>query len=375
MSASGQIMEQVRTTAPTRSAATPRREWLLALLGLASFAVGLAVAPERTWAQGLLVSFGLLTLALFGGIFLALHYLSGARWSTPLVCLAEALAGLLPLATAGMGVVLVAGVSLYPPPGEEAGLFRQQWLERPFLLARAALYGSLWLVLTRGLVRASRQADADRGRAARWSAAFLIVFGITFWLASYDWIMALEPDWASTIFPLYQFAGLYLGGIALLIVLALGPPRQRLAALGLEQRHDLGKLLFAFSSFWMYIWYCQYLLIWYVNNPEETHYYTRRLQGGWEPLVLVNVLLNWLVPFVVLLPQKSKRSSYVLVRVAAVVLAGRVLDLYLAIFPPVVGAVPAWGLVETGMLVGAAALGLAVIRRGLGNPETSQGIG
>ncbi len=151
-----------------------------------------------------------------------------------------------------------------------------------------------------------------------------MVFGVTFTLASVDWVMSLEPLWYSTIFGIYNFAGLFLSGLAAIILVALwlerqGPLRN---VLNEDHLHDLGKLLFAFSMFWMYIWFSQYMLIWYTNIPEETTYFVRRVHGHWLVLFLVNVVLNWLVPFAVLLRRDTKRHRTTLGRVAVVVLVG-----------------------------------------------------
>ena len=116
--------------------------------------------------------------------------------------------------------------------------------------------------------------------------------------------------------------------------------------------HDLGKLLFAFSVFWVYIWFSQYMLIWYTNIPEETSYFVRRVHGGWFPLFIVNVVLNWVVPFFVLLRRDTKRHRQTLGLVAGIVLVGRWVDLYLMIFPAVVGESPDFGLWELGLTLG-----------------------
>jgi hypothetical protein len=91
----------------------------------------------------------------------------------------------------------------------------------------------------------------------------------------------------------------------------------------------------------MYIWFSQYMLIWYADITDETAYFTARLHNAWAPLFLLNVLLNWIVPFAVLLPRSTKRSPRVLARVAAVVLAGRLLDVYLMVAPAFQGQRPA----------------------------------
>src|SRR6185437_15451698 len=95
----------------------------------------------------------------------------------------------------------------------------------------------------------------------RLSAAFLVVFGVTCWLSSVDWIMSLEPEWSSTIFGVYHFSGLFLGALAAITAVAIYLERQGAlrGILSARHRHDLGTLLFSFSSFWMYIWFSQYL--------------------------------------------------------------------------------------------------------------------
>src|SRR5262249_2919065 len=157
----------------------------------------------------------------------------------------------------------------------------------------------------------------------------------TFWLASDDWIMSLDHGWSSTIFGVYNFAGMFQAGLAALILLAvwlhrLGPVRHVLPQ---EHRHHLGKLPCAFRPVLADLSFFHSMLIWYVNNPEETSYYIRRLEGAWQPLVFVNVILNWVVPFIVLLPRATKCNPGVLSKVALVVLLGRALDLALMVLP------------------------------------------
>ena len=120
-----------------------------------------------------------------------------------------------------------------------------------------------------------------------WAPAFIVVFALTITLAAYDWLVSLDPSWSSTMFAVYVFAGTFVQGIAADHA-GDGPAacaRQPLrAVVGEQQLHDLGKMLFAFSIFWAYIWICQYLLIWYGNIPEEVGHYVTRTNGGWLPL-------------------------------------------------------------------------------------------
>jgi hypothetical protein len=340
----------------------------LALLGGATLVAGSASSPGRAWPNVLLVSNYLVGLAAGGLVLVALHYVTGARWSVPLRRLPEALAVALPAAGLGIPAVLLLQPSVYPwtlaPAGEHASAFRGFWLERPFVLGRALAYLAVWLAFALLIVRASRRQDrtgdpALTRRNVRLSAGFLVAFGVTCWLSSDDWLMSLEPDWASTMFSVYNFTGIFLSALACVTLLAVCLRRRgALRALVTPDRlHDLGTLLFAFSCFWAYTWFCQYLLIWYTNHPEETRYLVWRWQGDWPALVFLDLALSWGVPFVVLLFRSAKRNPLILGAVALVVLAGRWVDLYLMIFPSQGEALATPGVAEAGFALGAVGLG------------------
>jgi hypothetical protein len=348
----------------------------LALLGGVALVAGVFLQPERTWINLLLLSNYLIGLSLAGLLLVALHYVTGARWSVPIRRVPEAMIAVLPAAAIGLAVVLLFQPALYS--WTEAGsehtdsTLHQLWLNRPFFLARAVVYVLLWLAFGTALVRNSRRQDQDNdpaytGRNYRLSAAFLVVFGITFWLASYDWIMSLEPEWTSTIFAVYNFAGLFVSGLAAVILVVLWlrrhSPLQNVVTD--DHLHDLGTLLFAFSSFWMYTWFCQYLLIWYVNNPEETAYFRVREQGSWPRYLLIDLALNWCIPFLVLLFRSAKRNPLILGTMALVVLAGRWVDLFVMIAPSQKHFLPALGAIDVGMLVGAGSLFALIVFRGI----------
>jgi len=190
---------------------------------------------------------------------------------------------------------------------------------------------------------------------------------VTFSLASFDWLMSREPHWYSTVFAAYQFAGVFLGGLAVLTVLLValrraGPLRGVVTD---DHLHDVGKLTLAFATFWAYLWYCQHMLIWYGNLPEETAYYVARSRGAWEPLLVLDPLVNWLIPFLALLPRPAKRSEGVMLNVALLLLAGRWLDLYLQVLPPTLPDGPAFGPWEAAPVAAAAAAATLVIFRAL----------
>jgi hypothetical protein len=352
---------------PVEIAATTRTALMvLAAIGVISAGAGAFMAPERMWASWLLAAYYALGLGLAGLCFVAIHYTSGSTWSVAFRRVPEALAGTLPFAIALLAVVFIVHPQLYGwtadsfAAGPERALaFKRFWLSRPFFLIRAAVYSGIWILFAIAIRGRSRRQDKDGDprwtRAnVRLSAVFLVLFGITVTLASVDWVMSLEFHWFSTMFGVYNFAGLFFSGLAAVILLALwleraGPLR---GVLHESHLHDLGKLLFAFSVFWAYIWFSQYMLIWYTDIPEETSYFVLRQKSGWFPLFILNLFLNWVIPFLVLLRRDTKRQRQTMALVAVVVLLGRWLDIYLMIFPGVVGPSPTFGLWEIGMTLG-----------------------
>jgi hypothetical protein len=348
------------------------------LVGGAVFLTGALFGDPRTWANLLLASYYLLGLGLGGAVLVALFYVTGAGWAVALRRVPEAMIGLLPAAALGLSLVLLAHPSLYPwldpaQNSESLSPFQHVWLDRPFFLLRSLVYLILWISLAFALVRISRRQDQSgatslTARNVGLSAIFLVVFAVTCWLASTDWIMSLEPHWSSTIFGVYNFAGIFLSALAAVCVVTIGlywqgPFRNVLTR---NHLHDLGTLLFAFSSFWMYIWFSQYLLIWYVNNPEESVYFWRRQQPGWQTLFLLNVVLNWGIPFVILLVRSAKQTPWVLLAVAVSILLGRWLDLHLMILRPTAEATPLPSVWGAGLFFAAVGLAALLIGRALG---------
>ena len=329
--------------------------WLVAGAAV-TLAVGLVAAPDRAAANLLLAGWALAGAGLAGAFFVALTYVADATWAIAFRRVPEAMTGAFPAAAVVLALVFVLRPSLYPwtiEPVGAPGSFTQLWLSVPFFVLRAAIYFAAWMLFASLLVRNSRRQDADGDliwtrRNARVSAAFLVVFALTCFLASVDWIMSLTPHWYSTMFGVYNFAGLFQSGLAVIVLLVIwqrqsGPLRH---AVNDEHLHDLGKLLFAFGTFWMYIWFCQFMLIWYANISEETAYFVPRMRGAWFPLVLLDVALNWVVPFVAIMNRPFKRRASVLARVAVAMLVGRWLDLYLMILPSVSPDAPPFGLWE-----------------------------
>ena len=328
--------------------------------------------PVRAWSHLLLDTFYLLSVSLAALLFLAIQFLSAARWSACLRRIPEALMATLPVAAVSMVSLTVARGLIAPSRHGDAIVSPAKafYLSMPFMTARAVAVLGVWVWLAWLVRRASLQQDADDSpihhrQMKRYSAIAAVVFAITFSIASVDWLMSLDARWVSTLFAVYLFSGLLVHGIAAVTLVAATLRARGLARfITTEHLHDLGRLLFGFTTFWAYLWVSQYLLIWYGNIPEEVTHYATRTSGAWQRLFWINLIVNWVVPFVVLLPRATKRDARVLIATALTVLAGRWLDLYLVILPETT-AQPHFGLVELSTAIGAAAVLVVLTSRAL----------
>ncbi len=354
----------------------------LLFIGAIGAAAGLFFSPQLFWPSLLQNSFFYLSLALGALVFVAIQFLANAGWSVALRRVPEAMMGYLPVGAIAMLTVFFGRHVLYEwthPEVVQASHALQAkaaYLNTPFFFARMAVFLLLWTIFMRLLRRESREQDMDGSiihtlRNRKFAAIFIVLFAITFTLASFDWLMSVEPEFYSTIYAFYCFSGLFVSGIAaitLLVILLRG--RGLLPQVNEEHLHNLGKLVLSFATFWAYIWLSQYLLIYYTNLPEETVYYLRRTSTpGWQFLFILNLLLSWLIPFGMLLSRRAKRGTGWLTAACVIVLAGHWLDLYLMIMPGL--GLQAWpglpGLAALAMTCGFGALFFLVFQRNLGH--------
>lgn len=345
------------------------RTALLALgtLGFGTLGIGLALSPARAWTAYLINAFYFLAVAMGALTLIALLHVSKAGWGVVIKRVAEGLTGYLPWAAGSMLLVLAGVHHLYSWSGAHGHddpilKAKSAYLNVPAFAGRMVVVLALWLLFATVLRRRSLAQDAD-GKVAHTtfsvavSAGFLIVFALSGSVASFDWLMSLGPHWQSTIFGWYNLAGMLVAGLAGVLVFAIGLKRLGvLPELNVCHVHDLTKLLFGMTTFWAYLWVSQYLLIWYANIPEETAYYIDRFDGGYKMLFWLVPIVGWLVPFLLLLPRAAKRSESHVLRVCAVVLVGRWIDVYVMVAPQTMPDHVGIGLLEAGGFVGFACL-------------------
>ncbi len=282
--------------------------------------------------------------------WVTLQHLVAARWSVVVRRIGELLAYSLPLlAVLSLPIVLPAlagNSSLFPWVSDE--LMRSSHsleLKRPYLnvgffTVRWLVYFGFWSVLAWFLITQSVRHDesGDESRLARLkalSAPAMIVFALTTTFAAIDFLMTLDPMWFSTIFGVYYFAGCV---VAVHCVISLSlmflQSRGRLTrSVTVHHYHDLGKMTFAFTIFWAYIAFSQFMLIWYANIPEETLWYHHRSHGSWMTVGAVLVVGHFFLPFLGLLSRHVKRSRTGLAFWSVWLLVIHYLDLYYLIMP------------------------------------------
>ena len=363
--------------------------WGLVGLGIVTFLIGIAGEhSQRAW-QAYLVNWLFWSgLALSGLIFTALLQITKAEWAGQLRQLAEALGAFLPVSFFLLILLFVGSEQLFPWILEPVPA-KQVWLNKPFLILRnllsvgvlyscglALLYASLqahgslatqrrsgWLhVLITALSSQEKAEDRETGTRMLTvlSPIFIFLYAILFSLIAFDLVMSLEPHWLSTLFGAYFCIGnLYTGLGALAVIAVIARSSFGLPALFPPERaHDLGKLIFGFCILWTYLFWCQYLPIWYGNLPEETGFLLIRLQEEpWMDMSFVVLLLTFLTPFPLLLLQRVKRTPAVLAVVSLIVVVGMWLERYILVVPSIwhEPALPL-GWIELGMLVGFFAL-------------------
>jgi len=323
-------------------------------LSLASILVGgaaLALAFSRgeaqlAWSSYLIGVFFALGLGVFGVMWLAILYLSGGAWSVTMRRIPEAMtAWLIPGGLLTMAVGLGAGALYHWSHADAVALDPLLAGKAPFLNLTmfAVLVGIslvLWVVFAALFVGASRRQDRDGGmgptRTSRTlSALFLVVFALTFSVVSFYLLLSLDAHWFSTMFAVLVFTDVLQTGTAFVAVVAglLVMAGSLEGFLNENHLHSLGKMVFAATGFWAYIYFCQFMLIWYANIPEETVYFLHRSDNGWLPYFLLLPVLKFVVPFLVMLPRAAKRNPKTLVPVSALIIFAQFWELYLMVAP------------------------------------------
>lgn len=308
--------------------------------------LGTAMSPRHLVERCLITGGSLLTIGLGGLFFILLHHLLGAQWSRVAVrhmrCSLEfivaSLVFLAPLLWRSGDTW--SWFTQHPVPHPESAL-NDGYYQGRFMLARLAICYAAWLGLAYAYtIRAPADSDPNHEaskllRLRFFSGPALVVFALTITSFSFDWVMRLQQGWHSAVLGIYIFSGAVSAALAFLALFTLARDHFSEHAQGIdfEGRHDIAKLLFGFVVFWAYIAFSQYLLMWYANLPVEMAFYQRRSAHAWQWLTLSLITFQFVIPFIVLLSARAKRSMPTLTLAALCAVAGHFLDWYWLVLP------------------------------------------
>ena len=293
----------------------------------------------------MLVSLGVLA-------FYAIQQVAQAGWSPVLFRVMQGITAYLPVGSIIFFIVLVLSglhlnhlfVWLDPEVVANDKLIANKsgYLNFPFWIIRAAIFLIGWN-LYRYYSRKNCLAQDDANdnfyykKNFNLSAIFLVFFIVTESIMSWDWIMSIDPHWFSTLFGWYVFSSFFVSAITTIALVTLYlKSKGALEYVNTSHIHDLAKFMFGFSIFWTYLWFSQYMLIWYANIPEEVTYYITRIDMYNLPFFGA-VVMNFVFPLLILINTDFKRISWILVMAGVVILVGHYLDFFIMIMPGTVG--------------------------------------
>lgn len=244
------------------------------------------------------------------------------------------------------------------------------YLNIPFFLLRAVIYIGGWVFLSWLMRKNSREMDENYSEALfkknfKVSAIFLVFFIVSESMMSWDFIMSIDTHWFSTLFGWFVFASMFVSGITMIALVTIYlKSKGYLEEVNNSHIHDLAKFMFGISIFWEYLWFSQFLLIWYANIPEEAVYFITRIED--YPLLFFGmVFINFMFPLLVLLNSDFKRVNWIVVMTGIVILIGHYINFYVMIMPGTVGESWYIGFPEIGSVLLIAGIFLYVIFNGL----------
>lgn len=346
------------------------------IVGLVFTGVGVALEfghdhghhlAQRLGGNLLINGFFFMGIGLGALFFLALQYATETGWYASVKRVIEAVAGFLP---AGIILLLVALIFITLNEGAHIYIWMDSdvvaadeiiqkkgaYLNIPFFWIRTVVYLGTYFIFWRGFRKRSLLEDKVGGTDIHFTnykkgALFLVFFAVFSSTSSWDWLMSIDVHWFSTLFGWYVFAGMWCTTMITLVTLTLYlKKRGYLPNVNESHIHDLGKWTFATSFLWSYMWFSQFMLIWYANIPEETTYYLTRIKD-FQGLYFGMFLVNFIFPMLLLMSRDAKRHAGILTFVGLVVIFGHWVDVYIMVMAGSMGENASIGFMEIGLLL------------------------
>jgi len=362
---------------------------VLIAIGLISTVYAFITDSHAAWTSLIFNNYFFLGISIFAVFFVALQHVAEAGWSTVIKRVPEAIMTFLPYTCAVMIFIVIAamlhwnhiyhwmevGIMTEGAPNYDkiiAG--KEAYLNPIFFLVRSIIYVVVWIYCAKRLRDISLQGDLEGGigeksynKGITVSAWFIVFFAVSSSTASWDWIMSIDTHWFSTLFGWYIFSEWSAIGFTTILLFCLFLKKQGyLQDLNDSIIHDLGKWVFAFSVVWTYMWFSQFMLIWYANIPEEVTYFMERIElSNYRFLFWFSAAINFVVPTIVLMSRDAKRNTNFLIVASVVILIGHWINSYLLFAPGTLHDHGHLGFTELGMGLGFLGLFFFVVFRSL----------
>ena len=308
---------------------------------------------RRFWSNLLVNGFFFFGIALGALFYLALHYATESGWGVVLLRIFEGIMTAMPI---GMGVLIVVFLAgsfglhhIYPwmdsdlldpnsPHFDPIIYGKKAYLNIPFFWIRVVAYFTTFVLFLRWFKKKSRQEDLEGGtethfKMYRRGALFLVFFAVFSSTMSWDFIMSIDTHWFSTLFGWYVLSGIWLSGMIMVMMITLYLRKSgHLPFVNESHIHDVGKFMFALSFLWSYLWFSQFMLIWYSNIPEEVIYFTERIEN-YNLLFFGTFIVNFFFPMIFFMSRDTKRSAGFLIVIGLLIFIGHWFDVFNMVMP------------------------------------------
>jgi len=353
---------------------------ILILIGVIALVYAAITHPDRFWANMLINNYYFLTVVIGATFFMALQAITQSGWSAGFMRVPQAMADYIPVAFILMIPMLFGMDQVYHWAHHHAHedpiiAHKAPYLNFTFFVIRFVVFFAAWIFFTQLLKKYSLKEDTEGGlkyfkKTEFLSKVYIFVLALTFSLSAFDWIMSIDVHWFSTIFAVRNFAMAFFHGTSIIALIVILLNKSGYFP-WLKKSHlkDFSKYMFVLSIIWAYTWFSQYILIWYANIPEETIYYVPRTKGEFTNLFYAELILNWLVPFILLLSGYITSHKNTLIAIIGVLMIGNWVDIYQQVYPGTVHHMHI-GFIEIGSFVGflglfALVVGISLTKRPL----------
>ncbi|QTV04888.1 hypothetical protein J9309_08770 [Faecalibacter bovis] len=332
---------------------------------------------NRPWAAFYVpayFAFGIAASALF---YLCIQFVANAGWSMVVTRVMEGIASFLPVASVLLMIIVVGSAmhwnhlfhwmvpELLDPESPKYDIFMankaQIWLSTPYWVIRCVIYLVVLSLMVPVIKNATRKLDetpGDRGLFSSLytkSVIYIVIFAIFSAAFAWDFVMSLDPHWFSSLFMWYGMVSYLVSAVSIMAIISIYLKRKgSLPLFNDNHLHDLTKYMFGFSLLWSYLWFCQFMLQWYANIPEEVQYFEQRMAQ--YPYYYYMLVVNLFAPFLILISSSMKRRFNIVFAMGFVIILGHYWDFYNQIMPAAVGPFHNFGFMEIGSLVAIAGL-------------------